>query len=294
MRNRSRHIGTASRRGFTLIEVMVAMLLLVILAIVIWQMLSFGIRAHRKGEASRQAQSFAQEILDKITDELRTAVSMPELPQGGFDLFAVLWPAAQIPTGATFASGIPSFYERAEVANYDGTGQNFQSVRNRLVFTRPGRAVDDPDFDPANLDEFVYVEYFVPDTERNVLRRRVYPYQPAGDPANPRHQFTLNHWEILAAQFDGTGLSPETANENDQEVIELPGATDRIEFRVWNGPDTSPGSAYDFSPELFEVEVSTVIGLERDDGDPNDDTNDAFRGSATLRSQSRLRSSSTQ
>ena len=54
-------------RAFSLVEMILALALFTVLGVVVWQLLSFGLRAHRKGENTRLAQHTAREVLDTLS-----------------------------------------------------------------------------------------------------------------------------------------------------------------------------------------------------------------------------------
>ncbi len=270
--------------------------LLALIGTVIWQLLAFGIRAHTQGEAKRQSQATARRVLELITSEVRSAVTLPVSTP--VMLSAVVWPdpwGAQ--STATFAD---QFYLREEL-DIGEVGQQirYDAVSNRVIFTRAGRRSDDSAFTSVDLNDYVYVEYLVPIERRHVLVRNVYRTQllagltletitDARSQAGPQ-------W-IINPDFFAGGLNLESS----EVVVELDQPSDRINFRVLHPENINPadpGSAFDrqlFDTRVFRVEVQVGIGLTEGGQDPEDfGPEDRFQGREDQVAEVRVQSAET-
>ncbi|MCA9797480.1 MAG: prepilin-type N-terminal cleavage/methylation domain-containing protein, partial [Candidatus Eremiobacteraeota bacterium] len=192
------------KRAFTLIEAVVAAALLVILGTVIWQLLSFGIRAHGKGEAHRLAQSNARQILDLLTSEMRSAVALPVATPTLKS--AVLWPDPWGTQGGV-SFNPTTFYGRVEQNEGTTNPILYDEVNNRVIFSRAGRQTGDQAFTSIDLGDYVYVEYVVPETARNTLVRNVYTTQGltalATNNINDAQGDSSLEWLVDPGFFDG-------------------------------------------------------------------------------------------
>lgn len=273
------------KRAFTLIETLVAAALLVILGTVIWQLLAFGIRAHRKGEATRSAQAYARQVVETVTAEVRSSVALPVISP--FMYSGVLYPD---PWGAAVGFSPASHFSRTtEVIN----SINWDVATNRLVFTRARRGVDESDFNPGDITNYIYVEYVVPADEPNVLLRNVYTIDALGVQGH-QLEFTptafgtnRENWVVNPGYFDGS-----TNLRDSQPLVELPESTDRVELEVLH-PDitgtvnTSP-EIYD--PRTFTVRAKVRLGLVREGTDANTFEDDDFLGKNDFEGQIRVQS----
>lgn len=276
-------------KAFTLIETLVAAALLVVLGTVIWQLLAFGIRAHRKGEATRSAQAYARQVVETITAEVRSAVALPVIAP--FLYSGVLYPD---PWGGGVSFNPAAHFPRdTETIN----GIVWDVATNRLVFTRARRNVDESGFNPGDITNYIYVEYVVPADEPNVLLRNVYTINALGAQG---HQLALTptsfgtnreNWVVNPAYFEGG-----TNLRESQPLVELPETTDRIEFQVLH-PDVT--TTVNTSPEIYDPRTFTVrtrvrLGLVRPGADNDTFDDDDFLGKNDFEGQVRVQSHKTE
>lgn len=283
------------RFGFTLIEAVLSGLLFTILAVIVWQAISFGIRAHRTGEAVRVSQATARQAVDILTSEIRSAVLLP-IPDPPLSS-SVLWPDPWgNQAGVAFAPA--ELYLREEVPGNEGAFQ-IDRVRNRLILSRAGRQVQDQDFNPNLISDHVLVEYLVPEETPHQLVRNVYRLEAiAGitltDVTDAQGEVS-QQWVVDPSLFDGGGVL-----ESSQPVIELADTEDRIEFtvshRTYEVP-TDPGrTIYPeiFDPQVFTVTVEVGVGLEQPGGGPRPfEPEDNWLATSQQESQVRVQSAQT-
>lgn len=284
------------KRAFTLIEAVVAAALLVILGTVIWQLLSFGIRAHGKGEAHRLAQSNARQILDLLTSELRSAVVLPVATPTLKS--AVLWPDPWGTQGGV-AFDPATFYPRVEQNEGTTNPVLYDQVSNRVIFSRAGRQTGDQTFTSIDLADYVYVEYLVPETARHTLVRNVYTTQGltalATQNINDAQGDSNLEWLVEPGYFDG-----QTNLQAREVVAELNDPTDRINFRVMHPRYENPADAAGtidpelFDPRVFKVEVQVGVGPTDQQVDGQDfGPGDTYNGYEKLDGQVRVQSAET-
>ena len=293
-----------SKQGLTLLETLVVCLIFSIILGVLGELLQWGLRAHRKGEAARKATTLGREIINHLTSEIATGVSLepysPDLLNGVSRDFqsAVLWPDCFSGDTVSFSS---PFWARERVTSTLASGQTIpvDRVHNRLIFSRPGKKPG-PNFNSADYAQFVYVEYLVVPADaagkgQNRLYRRL--YQVAKPPVPDPVGITLAGFTrtILPAFFIAdptdplgnvnmlnTGLSaPEKLEQG--VVYELPHDNDQISFTIDhsqyvpnNGLTPPKVAAYD--PSLFTVSVTINI-----------DNQGSFLATQTLSEQARVK-----
>lgn len=268
------------RRGFTLVEGMISLLLLFTVLWVVGESIRWAVRSHRRGEAHRQAEVLGRQILNRIAQEMSTSISVGLLPNGGELVSGVVYPDYAGALNTPFPGNL---YRREHVTKpLPGGGGpiNVDRAYNRLILTCPGkRSANFKD----SLTDFVFVEYVVPprvaapDTPQNRLYRRVYRFQT--DPLStvlPGLQMAGNY-EVANGSFfavDGANplgnpnlvdaaLTPAQRQERGL-VLELPHPDDELQFSIEHNAAkvqrTTPlprDPAYE--PALFTVTVSISI-----------------------------------
>lgn len=267
--------------GFTLLEAMVSTFLLATILLVVGESVRYAVRAHRRGEAKRQAMAQGREVLNRLTQEMATSISLGILPNGGELQSGIVYP--DYASGLSQPFGSIPLYRREHVNKTlpDGSTVPVDRAYNRLIFTTPGKRSGQ--FSDS-LTEYVFVEFVVPprpdDTSKptNVLLRRT--FRVLADPlateipglgvtgnyevVNPTF-FLLNPADPLGnLNMIENGLTPEQRRER-CTVLELPRPEDELQFSVEHTAATVQRTtplprdpAYE--PALFTVTVS--LGLD--------------------------------
>lgn len=285
-----------TRRGITLVETLVGLTLFSLLLFVLAEAVRYGLRAHTKGEAARQAQAKARRILDGMVNEISTGVVLDTLLPDGLSpvprprdfLSAVLWPEP-------YEENPPQQFTPASAYPLQRVVENtipVDRVQDRLILTRPGVNVSSMNFNERDYSQFVYVEYVVPPPDasgagRHMLLRRVYRVssRPSGPPdGNDSVQLGIRHinpafFQIPTYQagnplglFTNTNTTVSAlpaAQQAAQQIVEqLPREDDRISFTVEHaknreieGIDPSRLGRFAFyDPSLFTLSVTVSIG----------------------------------
>jgi prepilin-type N-terminal cleavage/methylation domain-containing protein len=298
------------KRGFTLSEMLVAMFLLSLLLVIAGEAVTWGLRAHRKGEASRVAASKARDVLNRICSEISTAVPLapyaPNTTLGVSSDFqsAVLWPDPYQSITNSFGNG---YYQRSQgnTTNSGGQPLGYDQANNRVIFTRPAKDTGDQSYKDYDYTQFVYVEYLtVPPaaggTGQNLLYRRVYPVAvaPSTSP-NPASLIDqANSLEIINPDFFSVESADPTDNPNtslansplqlrqQQMVVEqLPHPTDQLQFSVqhlvYSDPRGQvPPRVPQFQSALLTVTVNTSVDQQG---------NNTYLGNYTMSEQVTIR-----
>lgn len=309
------------RRGITLVETLVGMALFAVLVAVLAEAIRYGLRAHTKGEAARQAQAQARRILDQMTNEVATGVTLDTLlpgtdatiPRPRDFLSAVLWPEPYEvdPTGQFSPSGAYP-WERVTENNV-----KIDRVRDRLILSRPAVNVSAANYNERDYSQFAYVEFVVPPPDaggagRHLLLRRVYRVsaRPSGPPdgndsTTPgfRHIkpsfFSIPVYSrtaplaIFANNNTVVGNLSPTEQAGQQVIAQLPNEEDRITFTVEHSKnreldlltDQNRRGRYAFyDPSLFTINVTVSIGRGFAPGE--------YMASRSLSGQARVKSGS--
>lgn len=283
---------------------MVAVAILSIVLLVLGELLQWGLRAHRKGEAARKAQSLAREIAGHLTAQIGTAVplatySVPPNANKDFQS-AVIWPDCYEANHSSFSSG---FFRRERTTENlpGGTTSEVDRVYNRLIFSRPGKQAGS-DYNARDYRKFVYVEYLVDPADPRRLYRRIYPVQK--DVLNPSappngvdttigsfQRWPLETFFSLTSGQPGANANMITNLSTDEELVafELPKAGDQLSFVVEHTkytPSTpqQPPKVPKFEPSNFTVRVTVAL-----DKNPGQMTSGDFLGNVTLSEQARVR-----
>lgn len=292
---------SARQRGFNLMEAMVSTALLALLLLVVGEVIHWALRSHRSGEAHRQAMAIAREVLNRISQEMATCISLGVLPNGGQLHSGVVYPDYAQDLNKPFSGQV----FRREHINKDLPGGGtipLDRAFNRLIFTSPGkRSANFSD----SLTEFVFVEFVVPPRQddpnqpQNRLYRRTYRVQDnALSTVIPG--LSLNgSFEIANGNFFALDAADPLGNVNmlehsliaDQRkerclVAELPQDTDRLEFSVEHtqAPQerTTPLATDPYyHPALFTIQLAVRL---------NNQGNDKFLASQVLSQQVTIKS----
>lgn len=239
------------RRGVTLAEALIAITLAVILGVLLVQLISSGVGAHRKGTQTRNAQSGTRNLVSLVTSELRSSVAAP-MPQRPA-ISPVFWPGSW---GAA-QEGTPTepFYLRDEV---DLDGVQWDRSHNRLLYIRSNEQAA-TGVDP--LEAYALVELRVPVAAPNLLERRIYPLTGAQSPLVLRDikgadDATRQEWV----------LDLDRLSAQDPEVLFDSGTDSRIALRVSHRlfePPGDPGRTRFpqlFDPSAFQIEAAVAVG----------------------------------
>ena len=273
------------RRGFTLIEAMLATALIALILGVVAESIRWAVRSHRSGEAHRQSLQMGREVLNKMAQEMATSISVGLLPNGGELNSGVVYPDYASALNTPFTG---SFYRREHVnKTLPGGGTTaVDRVYNRFIITVPGKRSSEF---KDSLTDYVFLEYVVPpqvaspDLPQNKLYRRAFRFQ--ADPLStiiPGLQVQGNY-EVVNGNFFAVdpadplanpqlldaGLSPQRRLERGL-VVELPRLDDELQFSVEHDAAkiqrTSPlprDPAYE--PALFTITVRISIDKQGND-----------------------------
>lgn len=239
-------------RGLTLLEGLVAAGLAVVLGVVVWQLLASGLRAHSKGQWSRQAQAGTRELVSLLVSELRSS-SVPPLtaPTSSTPVF---WPGAWGPSHEPGSFG--TFYPRQEVDSED------RSV-NRLLYVRVAQNASAEETHP--LARYALVELLVPEQQPNRLERRVYALSELPSPLKVVEVQGADGGRRRAWVVDVAQLLERRPPEQ-PDILYDAGPGGRVAFRVAHrqfAPASDPGRTR--NPELFDPGVfalEAVVALQ--------------------------------
>lgn len=240
------------KRGVTLAEALVAVTLAVVLGVLIVQLITSGVGAHRKGNETRTAQAGARSLVGLLVGELRSAVAAPFAQQEAMS--PVLWPGVW---GAQ-QEGSPaqSFFLREEISSADG---DWDLSHNRVFYVRSRDTATGGD----PLDAYALVELRVPLDKPHVLERRVYPLTGIDAPVSLKDMEGAD-----GATQPQWVLDLDRLPVRNPEVVFESGADSRIAFRVSHRefePVGDPGRTRFpqlFDPGVFKVEVAVAIGSQ--------------------------------
>jgi len=286
------------RPGFTLIELLVAAALFISLTSLAAYWIMVGVRAQEFERNAREAQVTARDVLNRLVDEMRTATTLPlasreEHPVPSGVLYPDPYGSTDSPFGGIYRQGVNAV---------DG-----HYAENRVIFTRAGTDTSGGAFDPADLAQYVYVEWLAPPNpdaaRRGQAWNRIYRKVHGIDPSRSLgHTIDLQtHWGVVA-NFFTKGNNVRGSKEDDWMVGRLNGAEDILEFRVQhpayiNPIFGQPGKEVSFTGcsahshntydrNLFNVTVRAITFRRGE----NNTLRDAKKTETTLRSQVRLES----
>jgi prepilin-type N-terminal cleavage/methylation domain-containing protein len=285
---------TRRTSGFTLIELLVAAALFSAVTAMAAYWIVVGLRAQEFDRNVREAQVVAREVLNRLVNEMRTATTLPLTSLG----------TSQVPSGILY----PDVYGTVDRSRlFQGPiyelGTNEEDghfADNLVIFTRPATATAGGDFDPADLNKYVYVQWMVPHnpTYTNTPWNRVYRRVKNVGVTSPGHSFKTGHWLVESTYFPVVPV----AYDEDLVVGRLNGPDDILEFRVqhpvYYDPLTGlPGKEVTltecrshthltYDRNLFNVTVRATT-FHRGD---NNRMRDPKKSETTLRSQVRIQS----
>ena len=293
------------RRGLTLIETLVVCVILSVILAVLGEMLMWGLRAHKKGEAVRKATALGREIIGHLTSQIASGVTLDtfsaDITQGVTKDFqsAVLWPDCYLDYTNVF---LEPFYARERINTTLPGGELVPTdrVNNRLIFSRPGKQAGKT-YNDRDYSQFVFVEYVVlpSDPTTGAGQHRLYRrlFQVAEPPAlDPRGVNLGGYKRIVDPVFFALNpLDPLDnpkllvkglpAKEKAEQciIIELPNERDQISFSVEHTQFVSktgqqPPKVAAFDPSLFTVSVTLKLDKQGD-----------FLATQTLSEQARVK-----
>lgn len=270
----------ARRRGFTLLEATLATALTLTILLVVGESIRYAVRSHRRGEANRQAVALGREVLNRITHEMATSISLGILPNGGELQSGVVYPDYARDLNAPF--GTAGLYRRERVNKPlpDASTIGVDRAYNRLIFTTPGRRSGQ--FSDS-LTEFVFVEFLVPPQVQNPelpqgkLIRRTFRVQPDALASELPGLALAGAYEVVRPLFFTVQANDPLANPNMLEaslspeqrrerclIAELPRPDDELQFSVEHTAATIlrttplPRDPV-YEPALFTVSVSVAL-----------------------------------
>lgn len=267
-------------RGFTLFEAVVSLALTLTILLVVGESIRYAVRSHRRGEANRQAVATGREMLNRLTQEMATSISLGILPNGGELQSGVVYPDYARELNTPF--GTSGLYRREQVTKPlpGGATIGVDRAYNRLIFTTPGRRSGQ--FNDS-LTEFVFVEFLVPpqpstpELPQGKLLRRTFRVQPDALASDLPGLTLGGAYEVVRPLFFAVEPSAPLSNPNMLEasmtlaqrqercvILELPRADDELQFSVEHTAATVQRTtplprdpAYE--PALFTVSVSLSL-----------------------------------
>lgn len=184
------------KKGFTLIEVLIGVLLFLILLGLAYDLLFVGVKSSSKGLTLSQAQENTRTALDRVAGELRQATLLPVQNTGQFASPVIL----------------PSPYNVAGAAGTNNT-MIFAEVRTPPPF-------------PDNLDSTQNFAYVVYKARQNTLQRLVYTVDQPGLVTLISNEKNWGEANILTF-FNAK--APEQAPAN---ILSLPRPEDTVSFTI--------------------------------------------------------------
>jgi type II secretory pathway pseudopilin PulG len=266
--------------GFTLLEAMLATALTLTILLVVGESIRYAVRSHRRGEAHRQAVALGREVLNRLTQEMATSISLGILPNGGELQSGVVYPDYARDLNTPFGSAGLYRRERVNKPLPDGSTVGLDRAYNRLIFTTPGRRSGQ--FNDS-LSEFVFVEFLVPPQEsapqqpQGKLLRRTFRVQPDPLASDLPGLMLAGAYEVVRPLFFAVQANDPLGNANmleaslsaDQRrerclIAELPRPDDELQFSVEHTAATIlrttplPRDPV-YEPALFTVSVSVAL-----------------------------------
>ncbi len=281
-------------RGFTLIELLVAAALFTALSAMAAYWIMIGLRAQEFDRNVREAQVVARDVLNRLVDEMRTATTLPLTSVGTSQVpSGVLYPDVYgtVDRGALFQDAIFMLGVSPEDGHF---------ADNLVIFTRPATETAGGSFDPADLTNYVYVQWMVPPSpaDSRTPWNRVYRRIKSVGTTSPGHTFDTGHWLVRPAYFPVVRVT----YDEDLVVGRLNGPDDILEFRVQHPVYIDPirgvpgaevtltecrGHTHNtYDRNLFNVTVRAITFRR---GDNNRMAN-AKKSETVLRSQVRIQS----
>jgi type II secretory pathway pseudopilin PulG len=247
------------RFGMSLVEVVVAAGLFVVLGLVVFNLLKWGLKGSEMGRLNMDAQQQGRQALKRIKDELGTATRL-NIP---------------VPTASPKFGSPVLFPSPLEKNGQFSANRNFFSDNvsepakpklfgNEVVFVAAAQSA--AAMDVTQSANYRLVRYFVPSTARNFLVRQVYPLSGLTgltvlSAGNARSPGTVDTWTadidyaysgspVFRQGLKGLTLQEETA------LIELP-ASDMVQFDVSHEAVDSGRDSFNanFNRLLFRVEA---------------------------------------
>ncbi len=269
-------------KGFTLIELILAMALFVALMGGLAYAIMRGIRVHEFESVTREAQRSARNVLNQMVEELRCAVPLSTMENARYNIASGVWYPdcyGSVDTGSLLGGN--GFYkcDLYEDNNVESTGTVHIGF-NRLIFTRAANSEAEGNIDANhNIQGYVFVDWFVPKDAPNRIYRVVHKVNVANKPfafqAIPG--INTSGWVLNsnAKNFFGNGTNlgtnlVYTGTETDSQftVAQLPSVNDSFCFGVkhknyrdkYNATrkyDVTNGAYFD--TDLFEITVKATV-----------------------------------
>ena len=269
-------------KGFTLIELILAMALFIALMGGLAYAIMRGIRVHEFESVTREAQRSARNVLNQMVEELRCAVPLSTMGSARYNIASGVWyPDCYGSKDSGSLLGGNGFYkcDRYEDSGVDSKG-TVHIAFNRLIFTRAANSAAEGSVDANhNIQGYVFVDWFVPKDAPNRIYRVVHKvnvnYKPFAFQLIP--DINASGWVLnnSAKNFfgDGTSLGSNlvyTGTDTDAQftVAQLPSVNDSFCFGVkhknyrdkYNDTrkyDVTNGAFYD--TDLFEITVKATV-----------------------------------
>lgn len=188
--------------GFTIVELMVAVLVFGILSTILVLLLRSGMRGYDRAHVASQAREFTRQAVERITGEIRQGVPLP-IEQNGKAVFSsILLPHSYDPA---INDGN---YMRPQIDNINNN--------NSIIFTQVIEGA-------ANTKDLTSYRYVVYRTQNNEIQRLIYNVVNGGQPRGVTQDIN-GRWLPDGNFFNVTAPIEAMA------VVKLPRIEDRISF----------------------------------------------------------------
>jgi prepilin-type N-terminal cleavage/methylation domain-containing protein len=237
-------------RGFTLVEIVVAALLLGIIGTIIVGLVVSGLRASARNQASIRCKENGKLVIETLEKEIAMAAPIQyynRMPSGVI-----------LPSAFTSNSGAAHFFG---LVTGESADNNYRWSADRVIFSELNSSTTN---NPPQLTDYRYVELCVPSTARNTLKRKVFEARNAGgdqgiilsssNDLGPDINYFNNDANLV-----NTGGTPV-----DETLISLPYPRDRVTFRVKRraGADGYFNTFYQRNLLYIEVALYMTTGNE--------------------------------
>lgn len=238
-------------KGWTLVELLVAIMVFGILSTVIVSMISKGLKAYSRSRLMQEVRYDTNNAINLIKKDVENSIT-------------VMAPAAMNDLPSSIV--LPNVYNEMEkIAPLENmTISTNGETKNIIVLST---LKDDLENSTASTSDVRFITYYA---NKNILNRYVSNY-------NLGASATI---ENFGTSSDPLYLLKNWPMETGTHVVELPGQLDKIEFEVYLYPD--PEDSTIFLTNLIRIKVRTTIYNEGDQKQPVSYEEETVSRTATL------------